>query len=89
MSHSTHASGATLRGSDFVVRCAEAEFGFEMAADVPAGKTYTAESIKDFVVFWQKRIGRGGRNFLLYKFRTLQARFDRNGEPNGNGDYDS
>jgi lipopolysaccharide/colanic/teichoic acid biosynthesis glycosyltransferase len=26
---------------------------------------------------------------LLYKFRTLQARFDRNGEPNGNGDYDS
>lgn len=41
------------------------------------------------VVFWQKRLGRNGRNFLLYKFRTLQARFDRNGEPNGNGDYDS
>jgi lipopolysaccharide/colanic/teichoic acid biosynthesis glycosyltransferase len=41
------------------------------------------------VVFWQKRIGRSGGNFLLYKFRTLQARFDRNGEPNGNGDDDS
>jgi lipopolysaccharide/colanic/teichoic acid biosynthesis glycosyltransferase len=41
------------------------------------------------VVFWQKRIGRNGRNFLLYKFRTLQARFDCNGEPSANGDYDS
>ena len=51
MTHSTHPSGATLRGSDFVVRCAEAEFGFEMAADVPAGKPYTAESIKEFIAF--------------------------------------
>jgi 2-keto-4-pentenoate hydratase len=51
MTHSTHPSGATLRGSDFVVRCAEAEFGFEMAADVPAGKSYTAESIKEFIAF--------------------------------------
>jgi 2-keto-4-pentenoate hydratase len=51
MSHTTHPDGATLRGSDFLVRCAEAEFGFEMAADVPAGKTYTAESIKDYVAF--------------------------------------
>src|SRR5688572_16226814 len=35
LSHSTHPSPARLRGSDFTVRCAEAEFGFEMAADVP------------------------------------------------------
>lgn len=49
LSHSTDASPATLRGSDFTVRCAEAEFGFEMAADVPAGRTYTAESIREFV----------------------------------------
>jgi len=39
------------------------------------------------VVFWQKRIGRNGRGFLLYKFRTLHAPFDRNGQPNGNGEY--
>jgi 2-keto-4-pentenoate hydratase len=49
MTHSTHPSGATLPGSDFVVRCAEAEFGFEMAADVPGGATYTAESIREFI----------------------------------------
>jgi lipopolysaccharide/colanic/teichoic acid biosynthesis glycosyltransferase len=31
------------------------------------------------VTFWQKRDGRGGRPFLLYKFRTLRAPFDRRG----------
>jgi lipopolysaccharide/colanic/teichoic acid biosynthesis glycosyltransferase len=41
------------------------------------------------VVFWQKRIGRNGRSFLLYKFRTLHAPFDRNGQPNGNGEYNT
>jgi lipopolysaccharide/colanic/teichoic acid biosynthesis glycosyltransferase len=41
------------------------------------------------VVFWQKRMGRNGRNFLLYKFRTLHAPFDRNGQPNSNGAYES
>jgi lipopolysaccharide/colanic/teichoic acid biosynthesis glycosyltransferase len=41
------------------------------------------------VVFWQKRIGRNGKSFLLYKFRTLHALFDRDGRPNGNGDHDS
>jgi 2-keto-4-pentenoate hydratase len=49
LSHSTHSSPATPRASDFVVRCAEAEFGFEMAADVPAGPTYTADTIRDFI----------------------------------------
>jgi 2-keto-4-pentenoate hydratase len=49
MSHSTHPDKATLRAADFVVRCAEAEFGFEMAADVPAGLTYTTESIREFI----------------------------------------
>jgi 2-keto-4-pentenoate hydratase len=49
MSHSTHKSGVTLPSKDFVVRCAEAEFGFEMASDVPAGTTYSAESIKPFI----------------------------------------
>lgn len=33
------------------------------------------------VLFWQQRLGRGGRPFLVYKFRTLQAPFDRNGRP--------
>ena len=49
LSHSTFPSGATLRGPDYTVRCAEAEFGFEMAADVPAGPTYTADSIRQFI----------------------------------------
>ena len=31
------------------------------------------------VVFWQERIGRNGRRFLLYKFRTYRAPFDREG----------
>ena len=49
MSQSTHRGPATLRGSDYTVRCAEAEFGFEMAEDVPAGPAYTAETITDFI----------------------------------------
>ena len=39
-------AGRSCAASDFTVRCAEAEFGFEMAADVPAGPAYTAESIQ-------------------------------------------
>jgi lipopolysaccharide/colanic/teichoic acid biosynthesis glycosyltransferase len=31
------------------------------------------------IVFWQERIGRNGRRFLLYKFRTFRAPFDRKG----------
>ena len=31
------------------------------------------------VLFWQQRIGRNGRKFLLHKFRTYHAPFDRNG----------
>jgi lipopolysaccharide/colanic/teichoic acid biosynthesis glycosyltransferase len=31
------------------------------------------------VVFWQKRVGCKGRPFLVYKFRTLRAPFDRHG----------
>ncbi len=49
LSHSTHPGPATLPGADFTVRCAEAEFGFEMAADVPAGPAYTADSIREFI----------------------------------------
>lgn len=32
-------------------------------------------------LFWQQRIGQSGRKFLLYKFRTYQAPFNRLGEP--------
>jgi 2-keto-4-pentenoate hydratase len=49
LSHSTFPDRATLRGSDYVVRCAEAEFGFEMADDVPAGPAYTADTIREFI----------------------------------------
>jgi lipopolysaccharide/colanic/teichoic acid biosynthesis glycosyltransferase len=31
------------------------------------------------VIFWQKRVGRGGRPLLIYKFRTRRAPFDRMG----------
>lgn len=31
------------------------------------------------VLFWQQRLGRNGRKFLLYKFRTYHAPFDREG----------
>jgi lipopolysaccharide/colanic/teichoic acid biosynthesis glycosyltransferase len=33
------------------------------------------------ILFWQQRMGRGGRNFLLYKIRTLRPPFDRRGQP--------
>ena len=33
------------------------------------------------VLFWQQRLGLSGSRFLLYKFRTLRAPFDRNGKP--------
>jgi len=49
MSQSSYPSPATLPGRDFTVRCAEAEFGFEMATDVPVGPVYTAESIREFI----------------------------------------
>jgi 2-keto-4-pentenoate hydratase len=49
MSQTSHPSGVKLPASDYTVRCAEAEFGFEMAADVPAGPKYTAETIQDFI----------------------------------------
>ena len=31
------------------------------------------------VIFWQRRLGRHGRPFNIYKFRTLRAPFDREG----------
>lgn len=49
LSHSTYRSPATLKASEFTVRCAEAEFGFEMAADVPPGPVYTADTIREFI----------------------------------------
>jgi lipopolysaccharide/colanic/teichoic acid biosynthesis glycosyltransferase len=32
-------------------------------------------------LFWQQRVGQGGRSFMIYKFRTLEAPFDRTGRP--------
>jgi 2-keto-4-pentenoate hydratase len=49
LSHATHTGPARLRVSDFTVRCAEAEFGFEMADDVPTGPAYTAETITGYI----------------------------------------
>jgi lipopolysaccharide/colanic/teichoic acid biosynthesis glycosyltransferase len=33
------------------------------------------------IFFWQERLGRKGRPFLIYKFRTLKAPFDSTGHP--------
>jgi lipopolysaccharide/colanic/teichoic acid biosynthesis glycosyltransferase len=33
------------------------------------------------ILFWQERIGQGGRRFLLYKFRTYRAPYDWRGRP--------
>src|SRR5439155_2752642 len=35
------------------------------------------------VLFWQQRIGQGGRTFLLHKLRTLRAPFNWHGQPVG------
>ena len=32
------------------------------------------------IIFWQKRIGYRGRPFLIFKFRTLHAPYDRQGD---------
>jgi len=32
------------------------------------------------LVFWQERVGKNGRKFFLYKFRTYHAPFDKHGE---------
>jgi lipopolysaccharide/colanic/teichoic acid biosynthesis glycosyltransferase len=32
------------------------------------------------LVFWQRRLGQGGRGFQIYKFRTMQSPFDRLGD---------
>ena len=50
MTHSTYESGAALLASDFRLRIMEAEFGFELARDVPLADTaYTADSIRSYV----------------------------------------
>lgn len=49
LSHTSHRGPATLPGSAFTCRCAEVEFGFRMADDVPLGRDYTAGSIKPFI----------------------------------------
>ncbi len=33
------------------------------------------------LLFWQQRLGRGGRTFLVYKFRTYRAPIDGRGQP--------
>jgi lipopolysaccharide/colanic/teichoic acid biosynthesis glycosyltransferase len=39
----------------------------------------TAYDVGTPTLFWQQRIGRGGRKFLLYKFRSYRAPFDGKG----------
>ncbi|MBN9122122.1 MAG: fumarylacetoacetate hydrolase family protein [Planctomycetes bacterium] len=52
LSATTHRSPATLPAANFTLRIVEAEFGFEMGADVPASNVpYTAETVAPFVAF--------------------------------------
>jgi lipopolysaccharide/colanic/teichoic acid biosynthesis glycosyltransferase len=37
------------------------------------------------VIFWQERVGWRRRSFLIYKFRTLRAPFDYEGNPTQDG----
>ena len=45
---------------------------------IVAGVTYL--DVGGPVIFWQRRIGHGGREFLLYKFRSYQAPYTKRGE---------
>jgi lipopolysaccharide/colanic/teichoic acid biosynthesis glycosyltransferase len=48
-----------------------------MAAPVAvAVAAFVALDVGSPIVFWQERIGRNGRKFMLYKFRTFRAPFD-------------
>lgn len=50
LSHSTYLAPVTLRAAEFTLRTIEPEFGFQMAADVPASaEPYSAETIAPFV----------------------------------------
>ncbi len=48
-------------------------------AAIIAGLTYL--DVGGPVIFWQRRIGHRGREFFLFKFRTYQAPFTKNGDP--------
>ncbi len=48
----SHRSPVTLPAANYTLRIVEAEFGFEMGADVPpADVPYTAETIRPFIAF--------------------------------------
>jgi 2-keto-4-pentenoate hydratase len=50
LSHSTHASPATLSAASFTRRTIEPEFGFQLAQDVPpSSREYRAETIAPFI----------------------------------------
>jgi len=44
-----------------------------------AGSILTLLDVGSPMLFWQERVGRNGRSFLIYKFRTLHAPFDQRG----------
>lgn len=66
----------TKRVLDLVIAVAMVVVFLPILAVVAAG---VAADIGWPVVFWQKRDGRHGHAFLIYKFRTLHAPFDSHG----------
>lgn len=52
LSRTSHTSGVMLPAADYTLRIVEAEFGFEIGADVPASPIpHTAESVAPFVAY--------------------------------------
>jgi lipopolysaccharide/colanic/teichoic acid biosynthesis glycosyltransferase len=45
------------------------------------GSLLTLLDVGSPILFWQERLGRNGRSFLIYKFRTLRSPFDQDGNP--------
>ncbi|MCS7269737.1 MAG: fumarylacetoacetate hydrolase family protein [Gemmataceae bacterium] len=45
----SYPSGTTLSANDFLVRCAEVEFGFLIGQDMPTDRRYTVESVRPFI----------------------------------------
>lgn len=69
---------AIRRAADFVVTA------LLSVAAVPLALAVAAVVYIDVggpVLFWQRRIGRNGRRFVVYKFRTFHAPYDRFGRP--------
>lgn len=68
LSATSYPGPARLPAAAFAVRCVEAEFAFDLAADVPPGPVYTAETIRAYVA-----AARPGIEIVDHHFHDWQA----------------